>query len=555
MYLSRVLTVFLSLLLLTACSENQNNSPSVRAKVTNQNGQTLSNFSLQLINAEDTWTGKPYKAQTNNGNKYISASISKDQPVVLKFSAPGYQPLYTFLKPVKDNIEVSVKLGAPAKVPNAQPVVIGSFNGFDSRSGKKMTQQDDGSWTTQITSGADTIRYSINRYIFGSSIAGTKGDVIFREKSRGVDASFVTSLANSEEDSIFHITFDPSAYEEIFQTAQPAIQFSNNVAADVKGTAKVYTLMIQEYWNMITARSLARLKGEKSSEYDFSEFLNTISTIENKYTDASVAKAIDIAKFRLLEPTAISVSEAETFLKKMSPNSPIWLMHFPVLTSAVNRAGLENSIDNLTKIINQTPYSALRGEALYNRLRYYYNEENESEWHSNFTRLVSNHPEHYRTTYAYKKYAPEQPIVKGEPLIYDSFNGLEEGKTVELSEIKESYLLIDFWATWCGPCIESLPNLKKTHQELSDKDFTILNISLDENPQQVKRFRNNEITMPWYHAHEKRGSKKVREMGIVGIPHYVLLGPDRKVITNNQSKLEGDSLTQTLRKHLNPNKK
>ena len=443
-----------------------------------------------------------------------------------------------------------MKLDSPAKVPNAQPVVIGTFNGFDSRSGKKMTQQDDGSWTTQITSDADTIRYSINRYVFGSSIAGTQGDVIFRKKSSGVDASFVTSLANSEEDSIFHITFDPSAYKEIFQSAKPAIQFSNNVAADVKGTAKVYTLMIQEYWNMVTTRNLAQLKGEKSYKHNFSEFLRTISTIEDQYTDASVSKAISVAKFRLLEPNSISVSEAETFLKEMSPNSPIWLMHIPVLTDAVNRADLENSIDALTNIINHTPYDALQGEALYSRLRYYHSKKKEAKWYTDFNQLVSNHPEHYRTTHAYKKFAPDQPIEKGEPLIHNSFNGLEEGETIELSEIDESYLLIDFWATWCGPCLETLPNLKEIHQEFSGKDFSILSISLDESPKQVLRFRENQIEMPWYHAHEKRGTKKVREMGIVGIPHYVLLGPNRKVISNDQSKLEGDSLAMTLRKYL-----
>ncbi|MDZ7659491.1 TlpA disulfide reductase family protein [Fodinibius sp.] len=211
---------------------------------------------------------------------------------------------------------------------------------------------------------------------------------------------------------------------------------------------------------------------------------------------------------------------------------------------------IKSNIDVLTKIINKTPFEALRGEALYNRLRYYHEKDKKEEWHSDFTQLVSNHPEHFRTAYVYDRYAPEQPIKKGEPLIYDSFNGLKEGETISLSEIKESYLLIDFWATWCGPCIESLPALKETYQEFRESDFAILSISLDENPEQVVRFRENEMAMPWYHAYEKRGSKKVREMGIVGIPYYLLLGPERKVITKDQSKLKGDSLAITLQKYL-----
>lgn len=99
---------------------------------------------------------------------------------------------------------------------------------------------------------------------------------------------------------------------------------------------------------------------------------------------------------------------------------------------------------------------------------------------------------------------------------------------------------------------KSLPTLKETYREFRESDFAILSISLDENPEQVVRFRENETAMPWYHAYEKSGSKKVREMGIFSIPHYILLGPDRKVITNDQSKLKGKNLTETLRKYVKP---
>jgi thiol-disulfide isomerase/thioredoxin len=548
----RILPIFCLLLLFISCSQNQNNSPSVTATVTDQNGKTLPNFSLQLIYAEDSWTGKPYKSQTNNGNNFISLPLPEEDPVVLKFVAPGYQPLYTFLTPVNNDIEISAQLGAPTKVPNPQPRVVGNFNDFDSRSGKIMSQDDNGIWKATVESNNDTLRYVINRYIIGGNITGTLGEVTFQKESRGIETSFVNTITKSSDDSLFHIQFDPSAYQEMFDSAKPKVQFLNDIPKSVEGIANVYTLMIEEYWNMVTNRGLAQMKGEKPAEYDYSKFFNTINQIEDKYANSSVSKAIDIAKFRLLESDTISVSKAESFLQELSPDSPLWLMHFPVLTSAVNRAGLESNIKILTNIINETPFEALRGEALYNRLRYYYEKDKKEKWHSDFTQLVSNHPEHFRTSYAYERYAPDQPITKGEPLIYDNFNGLKKGKTISLSEIEESYLLIDFWATWCGPCIESLPKLKETYQKFGESDFSILSISLDETPEQVTRFHENEMTMPWYHAHEKRGSKKVREMGIVGVPHYVLLGPNRKVITNDQSKLKGENLTKTLQKYLNP---
>ncbi|MDZ7659490.1 MAG: hypothetical protein U5J89_09435 [Fodinibius sp.] len=337
----RLLPIFCSLFLLIGCIQNSNNSPTVTATVTDQNGKTLSHFSLQLIKAAKTWTGKPYKAQANKGDNTINLPLPEGQPVVLKFAAPGYQPLYTFINPVKNDVEISAQLGAPTKVPNTQPRVVGDFNDFDSRSGKLMLKDNNGIWKAEIESNKDTLRYAINRYIMGGNITGTSGEITFQKESQGVETSYVNTIVKSSDDSLFHIQFDPSAYQEIVNSAKPEVQFLNDVHKSVEGVANVYTLMIEEYWNMVTNRGLAHMKGEKSSDYDYSEFLDKINIIEDEFADSSVSKAIDIAKFRLLESESISVSKAESFLQELSPDSPLWIMHFPVLTSAVNRAGLK----------------------------------------------------------------------------------------------------------------------------------------------------------------------------------------------------------------------
>src|SRR5699024_5046121 len=136
-----------------------------------------------------------------------------------------------------------------------------------------------------------------------------------------------------------------------------------------------------------------------------------------------------------------SESKAKSFLQAMSPDSPIWLMYYPVLTTVVNHAGLENSINHLKEIVNNSPYKALRGEALYNLIRYYHKKGAESKWYSYFTLFVSNYPNHIRVADAYENYAPDQPIEKGDPLPYSSFGGLKEGETIALSELDASYIL------------------------------------------------------------------------------------------------------------------
>ena len=63
-----------------------------------------------------------------------------------------------------------------------------------------------------------------------------------------------------------------------------------------------------------------------------------------------------------------------------------------------------------------------------------------------------------------------------------------DDKLIEWGQYQGKVVLIDFWATWCGPCIEEMPNLKKTYADLHDKGFEIIGINRDEDLEQVKAF-------------------------------------------------------------------
>jgi len=118
-----------------------------------------------------------------------------------------------------------------------------------------------------------------------------------------------------------------------------------------------------------------------------------------------------------------------------------------------------------------------------------------------------------------------------------------------LEEIDESYLLIDFWATWCGPCIQAMPKLQKLNTEFKDEDFAIVSISVDEEPESVLSFQEK-WEMPWYNAREPQQGDKIRKMGIMGVPHYILLGPDRKVLSHDQSLLRSEKVSEVVSKYL-----
>ena len=81
-----------------------------------------------------------------------------------------------------------------------------------------------------------------------------------------------------------------------------------------------------------------------------------------------------------------------------------------------------------------------------------------------------------------------------------------DGTKVDLSKMKGKVVLIDFWATWCGPCIAELPNVKKAYKKLNPKGFEIIGISLDTKESVLKRFLKKE-NMPWPQFFDGKGWK------------------------------------------------
>jgi thiol-disulfide isomerase/thioredoxin len=121
-----------------------------------------------------------------------------------------------------------------------------------------------------------------------------------------------------------------------------------------------------------------------------------------------------------------------------------------------------------------------------------------------------------------------------------------QGEEVDLATMKDKVVLIDFWATWCGPCIGELPNVKKTYDAWHDKGFEILAISLDKegDKEKLEKFIKDK-EMPWAQMFDGKGwgTSYVEKYGINGIPATFLVGKDGKIVATN---LRGPALEKTV---------
>lgn len=119
-----------------------------------------------------------------------------------------------------------------------------------------------------------------------------------------------------------------------------------------------------------------------------------------------------------------------------------------------------------------------------------------------------------------------------------------DGTTVDLAAYRGKIVLVDFWATWCGPCVDELPNVMAAYEKYHDKGFEVIGISLDKDGDKLAAF-TKEKKMAWPQVFDGKGwqSKLAQAYNIRGIPATFLLDREGKIAAKD---LRGDALSKKV---------
>ena len=124
-----------------------------------------------------------------------------------------------------------------------------------------------------------------------------------------------------------------------------------------------------------------------------------------------------------------------------------------------------------------------------------------------------------------------------------------DGRDLKPASVRGKFVLLDFWATWCRPCIAEIPNLEAVHKAFGgDPRFVMVSLSLDERPEDAKSFVKSK-NLNWHQAVVGPESPVATAYGATAIPATFLIGPDGKILATD---LRGENINAAIAEALNP---
>lgn len=470
------------------------------------------------------------------------------------FGGPFHETLFVpFLLDGPTEVDVEIRL-APARAsgPFDSVRVVGGFNGFGVDGAIPMNPRRDGTLVAMVPCDEETLRYQLLGVGSGGvPICGTQADTFIVDRTKplvgGQSTSFISLLKANRRP--VRILFDPALLPR--DEGAATVVFSDTDGVPSKVVALTMEQRRREEQVRETFRTF-RENGGNPDSFRWDAAFGDLTT-EMRGKQHPLLRGLCLLNYFHHESTRGDSTLAQELLVSIPPSSPLWELEW---------GGPENTLYRIDRTLGRPEAVSLYAErmvethadstvqagSLYYLLSKAFEAGDKELVAQYYSRLMDGFPKTYYAEVATKEFAPNRSIVAGKNIPDFAFANLEDSARVyRASDLRGRYVLLEFWATWCAPCVSEMPYLEQMWRRYKKNGLVILSVSLDGKAQDVRSFGERDRLMPWPQAIVPGGfrSETARVFEIVGIPRAILIDPEGRIVATD-ADLRGNQLGKTL---------
>ena len=503
--------------------------------------------------------------RTNEAGQFSIATLTSGG-IMLELSGSEHvqQQLYLRVYPGY-RLTVNARLARIRYLPSPDSArVVGDFNNFRTDTSARLLQhQRDGIWTVDIASKKDSIVYAL----VGVRPRGPVVNASSHHDVRTSDDEY-RSVAIVREGSA-RIEFDPARI--VRDTLAAKVAYSGGAAARaarlsdsiqahsaLAGNAeRAQKPLLPSTWKPLVQRVTRELAAER--EPSVREML-LFELLNIAHLGGYVPPSIGRIALRELPPSAPAWRTVTSLMDDLSneamvvADSVIDAVHpniRPMGKTPADSARLRRYANHLVartdSMLTSETNDAMRAQLLFWLM------EATRKWLPeratlDLNRMRAELPDDFITKMALQRYGDTGKL-RANALMpaFDFMMLADTTQRITNAKLAGKTVLIDFWATWCTPCLGEMSTLHDAYEKFHSRGLEILSVSADVSTSDVARFRREKWPMPWQHGWVENGiwSNEFKALEISGIPRVVLVGPDGRIL-GVDGALRGGALQKTL---------
>jgi thiol-disulfide isomerase/thioredoxin len=489
----------------------------------------------------------------------VQHTLPDESAWLVSVTAPNKEPYISYIM-IDGEKEIDLKVQLPFykylnEIKNLK--IIHSDVGLSSRKALPLTKTNEYTYAIEIKTDNE-LKYQISQLLEREGYIHGQIQDRFEYDGRGGYLSVIKPT-----NGVAKITIDTRRYQNVGDKLTTSITPSS-----VAEKAKLMRFFSQARGNWNQALDAYVLKHGNRDNFviDESKWLDTIEGYLQSDKPVALKHIAAMGSAYLYNR---SVQYSDYAFKNIPVDSPLWNLFDGYVSSTLLLAGVDmTDLDKMMKqgtarvnklqffiekFVKKSPYTDTKKKLLMmvNRILVSSKQYSLAEVYLDMYKKHLSEDKYYIDTLANIDRSKKSLVGKTAPSFH--FPSLStQDKAFKPETFKGKYLLVDFWATWCSPCIAEMSVLHAANEQYKLANFEILSVSIDEHTSLVNEFRKGQWSMPWHNSwiNEEQYEIAKEQFNINGIPKAILIDPTGNVIAQDR-QIRGEKLHQLLDKLLN----